>query len=305
MADNTSVVVKEDKVRHRIRLADYSDGADASSISILVGADNLARFFTGCVKRGETAERLMAYETTLGWVLSGPVPCDRRSLSCAANMVSTHVLRISAGNPVVLESQSSATSESAPSLCNRLWDLESVGIGNEDTVYDTVTKNITMTKCGKYNVKLLSKEEHEILPDNYEWSVARLNSLLNRLRKDPDLLREYDKIIQDQLQAGIVERVVVSEKKDVGEKILSAQRGNGGGDAPQFLRRRLDLRGSKRRIMMKFKEARACLSSGGFNLRKWASNSAEIMEKIDEQLKQEEVVNSGDEESFAKVSVGG
>eukprot|EP00794_Sanderia_malayensis_P002587 gene2587-biopygen2120 len=33
-----------------LKLADYNGGADASSISILVGADNLARFFTGSTK---------------------------------------------------------------------------------------------------------------------------------------------------------------------------------------------------------------------------------------------------------------
>jgi hypothetical protein len=39
-------------------------------------------------------------------------------------------------------------------------------------------------------------------------------SLLQRLQKDPEVLKEYDAVIKDQLNRGIVEIV---DKKDVGE----------------------------------------------------------------------------------------
>ena len=58
--------------------------------------------------------------------------------------------------------------------------------------------------------------------------------------------------------------------------------------------------------MLKFKEAKSCLSSEGFNLRKWASNSTEVMEKIFNQLNQKEPINCDeDQHSFAKISAGG
>ena len=43
------------------------------------------------------------------------------------------------------------------------------------------------------------------MPDNLSLSKRRLLSLLKRLRKIPDLLIEYDRVIQHQKQIGIVE----------------------------------------------------------------------------------------------------
>ena len=57
---------------------------------------------------------------------------------------------------------------------------------------------------GCYRVKLPWKDPSMVLPDNYELSLRRLHSLLNRLRQKPDPLRQYDRVIQDQVQAGIV-----------------------------------------------------------------------------------------------------
>ena len=56
-----------------------------------------------------------------------------------------------------------------------------------------------------------------MLPDNFENSVARLSSQLKRLRRKPDILREHDSIIQDQLQRGITERVDRTKCPDVGK----------------------------------------------------------------------------------------
>ena len=44
-----------------------------------------------------------------------------------------------------------------------------------------------------------------MLPDNYQLSLRRLNSLLRRLKQQPKLLGEYDKAIREQVEKGIVE----------------------------------------------------------------------------------------------------
>ena len=49
-----------------------------------------------------------------------------------------------------------------------------------------------------------------MLPDNYQICVRRLQALMKRLKSKPEMLAEYDKIIQDQLAEGIIE--VVPEK---------------------------------------------------------------------------------------------
>ena len=47
--------------------------------------------------------------------------------------------------------------------------------------------------------------------NSYRLSETQLWSLHFRLKKDPDLLRDYDKIIQEQEHTGIVERVPEEE----------------------------------------------------------------------------------------------
>ena len=58
---------------------------------------------------------------------------------------------------------------------------------------------------------------HRLLPDNYENSVATLSSQLKQLRRDPEVLREYNSIIEDQLRSGIIERVDTTECPAVGK----------------------------------------------------------------------------------------
>ena len=51
------------------------------------------------------------------------------------------------------------------------------------------------------------KSGYEHLPDNCSVAVARLNSLLRRLRVDKKLLQNHDGIILQQLSQGIIEQV--------------------------------------------------------------------------------------------------
>lgn len=62
-------------------------------------------------------------------------------------------------------------------------------------------------KDARYEVSLPWKEMHPALPDNYSLRYSRLASLIRRLRKSPDVLREYDRVIKDQESRGIVENV--------------------------------------------------------------------------------------------------
>ena len=194
-----------------LQLADHNDGESDCQISVLIGCDNIAKFFTGKMKRGEHDDSLLAQETGLGWVLSGRVPCGgQRDLESCTNFVSTHVLRVGTEVLPVVDD-----ADSANSLVKKLWDLESIGIREKDTVQEAFVKNIT-TEDGKYCVKLPLKEQHTLLPDNYDLSLSRLNSLLKRLRRDPETLKEYDNIIQEQLRQGIIERVDTSVEKEPG-----------------------------------------------------------------------------------------
>ena len=54
-------------------------------------------------------------------------------------------------------------------------------------------------------VKLRFKESHPILPDNYQLSTTRLESLLRWLKSKQKVLKHYDEVIQEQLEKGIIE----------------------------------------------------------------------------------------------------
>ena len=72
-------------------------------------------------------------------------------------------------------------------------------------------------KDGRYFVNLPWREHHELLPDNYENCVVRLNSTVKRLRKQPEVFREYNSVIEDQERKGIIERVDNSTIPEVGK----------------------------------------------------------------------------------------
>ena len=69
----------------------------------------------------------------------------------------------------------------------------------------------------RYEVKLPFKESHPLLPDNYQLSKLRLESLVRRLKSKPEVLKHYDSIIQDQLEKNIIEPVNLEEQPELGK----------------------------------------------------------------------------------------
>ena len=182
-----------------LELADSSNSGSRMPIDMLIGSDYYWQLVTGSVCRG--ANGPIAVHTKLGWVLSGPSLCDK-SGRCAMNLSVTHVLHSETHSvePCALDEQLRA-----------FWELEALGIQDEEkTLYDDFTGAVKFEN-GRYKVPLPWREFRDPLPDNYQLSVNRLQGLLRRLRQDPAILREYDRIIQDQLTKGIVETVSPDE----------------------------------------------------------------------------------------------
>ena len=176
-------------------LADYSDGASGLEVDILIGSDYYWGLVTGEVCRGDTGP--IAVRTKLGWVLSGPTPLGSLEQT-SVNVFTTHVLRVDAAQP---------DPDPLETLLRSFWELESLGIrGPEETVHDRFVDTITFSD-GRYQVSLPWKEFHSPLPDNYQLSLSRLWGLLRRLKQNPTILQEYDHVIKDQLEKGIIEPV--------------------------------------------------------------------------------------------------
>ena len=99
---------------------------------------------------------------------------------------------------------------------SRLWDLESLGIKSSDEVHESFENEIEFLE-GRYSVKLPWKLGHDPLPSNFANSVSRMKGQLKRLKREPEVLNEYDSIIKEQLSAGVIEKV--SELEEPGGNV--------------------------------------------------------------------------------------
>ena len=178
-----------------IYFSDVSRFEDKLSIQILIGSDFQWEFMEGEEIRGGPHEPV-AVKTTLGWVLSGLLKGKKfdSSPECSMNF---------------LPSEPSA--KMIDEQVNKLWDLESLGIRPNNDVHEALIDDIVFTG-ERYSVSLPWKAGCGPLPLNYKNCVARLKSQVRRLRQDPKIFHEYDRIISEQLETGIISRV--SEMED-------------------------------------------------------------------------------------------
>ena len=177
--------------------SDVSKKGDEMVIDVLIGADYLWNLQKGCTIRGKCDEPV-AVETELGFVLSGPMKgrgtCSDSHLA-QVNFISSSI-----------EKQESLKD------VHRLWDLETLEIRDtEDEVHETFKNSISFNGI-RYSVRLPWKEGHPELPSNYSTSLHRLRTQVRKLERDPEILREYAAIIEDQLQSGIIEEVIELER---------------------------------------------------------------------------------------------
>lgn len=193
-----------DHLRGR-HLADYSTESATADVDVLIGSDQYWQVVTVEVRKEDWGP--MAIHTRQRWVLSGPIEGFTYNTDPSVN--STHVLRC-ASEPTQPENNG-LTEE-----LKRFWDLESLGISSSElSVYDQFINTITFQQ-GRYEVHLPWKYAHPILPDNYETSLKRLKSLLHRPKEEPHVLFEYDAVIREHIENGIVERVSEPETRKVG-----------------------------------------------------------------------------------------
>ena len=207
---------------------DFADSVDASSgaIDILLGADYFYEVVTGNIRKGSAGP--IAISNKLGWLISGPVdlaPGDSQTIS---NFVSCRVI----GQHLVNESTKEQAEQFVQAVDNenelietlkQFWKTESVGIEKENEQNEeNQRKEIDITFTGKnYQVSLPWKDDiSEPLPSDYDLCHARLKSVYLRLQKDPQLCQEYDAIIQEQLNSGIIEKVPVGTENKANCKYI-------------------------------------------------------------------------------------
>ena len=99
----------------------------------------------------------------------------------------------------------------------KLCNLDVLGLadkptGDQSSVYEDFKEQLTCNTEGWYETGLLWKNAHSNLDNNKSGSLGRQASLVRKLQRDPELFDEYDNIIQQQLEQGIIERVTADPK---------------------------------------------------------------------------------------------
>ena len=185
------------KVAKNNRLADqHLDSDTLNHIGIIIGSDNYSRFITGVGRR----EGIDVLETPGGLAIFGPIPLSHGSC-VGVNHVSVYNLAVPKPNQDNVECHD---------LTPRMWDLVNMGISpNEEAVddsaaYDSYLESVQYVDK-KYWVRLPWKPNAPVLPTNYQNSKAQLTSQLNKLRKTPEKLTVYNRIIQEQLKLRFIE----------------------------------------------------------------------------------------------------
>ena len=187
-----------------IWFSDVCRAEETLAVDILIGSDAIWEFQEGTSIRGGPGEPV-AIKTKLGWVLSGPLKITGKEFKSVDNAVVNFL-------PSVNQSVENRNIEES---VNRLWDLETLGIRQDDEVHETVKDDIIFTGS-RYSVGLPWKIGHNKLPSNYGNCVARLQGQLRKFKRDPIIFQECNKIITEQLENGVIEQVT---QLDEAEKV--------------------------------------------------------------------------------------
>ena len=165
-----------------VYMDDY-DEKDMLPVHIILGANDYAKIRTNEYLRvGQTGEPV-AEHTRLGWSLMSPGEDGKETFGyLAVNSISDY---------------------------DNLCALDVLGladnVGADGDVFDEFKEQLTRSKDGWYETSLPWKPGHQPLLSNHDGSLCRLNSLLRKLKRS-DMLPEYDAVIRDQIEQGIVEK---------------------------------------------------------------------------------------------------
>ncbi|XP_058805274.1 uncharacterized protein LOC131672213 [Phymastichus coffea] len=185
---------------NNIFLSDLETNSTYSNdlIDVLIGADVAGKLFTG--NKYDLRNGLTAFESNLGWVVMGKVPSSERK-DCALNAISMFV---------------------SEAKVSDLWNLDVLGIKDPIEKNDElerehmIKENFIKTVCFKndrYSVDLPWVDDHAPVCTNLDLCKSRLDSTVKKLHKN-NLYKEYDKVLMEWLDQGIIEPVPNNELDD-------------------------------------------------------------------------------------------
>ena len=102
----------------------------------------------------------------------------------------------------------------------KFWKTESIGIQSEESDTCQFAKEFVNIRHNgqRYEVELPFKDDCLPIPDNYNLCYNCLKSMHLKLSKTPDILHEYENIIQEQLAAGIIEKIPNQSSEELNDE---------------------------------------------------------------------------------------
>jgi hypothetical protein len=143
--------------------------ADPSNVSILIGQDCSECLVPQDVRVGRPGEPY-AVRTLLGWCICGPI-----SPECSRNIVGVNML-VTAGEEKDIQA---------------LWEIDQEGSSVEEKEMSLDDKQVLQlwenhvkVVDGKFQFPIPWKDGHPNLPNNFPMALKRIQSLINRLKRD-------------------------------------------------------------------------------------------------------------------------
>lgn len=196
-----------------------SEEPEHDNIDILIGCDYYFDIVNNEMIRGEKGSPV-AVGSKFGYIVSGPV--GREDTIDETSMV--HLITEAYQLPVSKSPHIGNNDDNLIETLRTFWDTESIGITNHDTESPEENKflrEVSFDKLGgRYQVGLPWKAE--VLPQSngYLTCVRRLRQLHFHLKKDKCLLNDYDSVIKQQLDCGIIEAVPEDDDNSAGSYYL-------------------------------------------------------------------------------------
>jgi len=186
-----------------------------AGIEMLIGNDYYFNLLEP--QKTDMSGGLSILHSKLGWIQGGRVKQPPVMHSESSLLVSTVGSVPDVIKPTTHMLTSIDPSLSAKPSLDHFWNLESLGITdlpsqNDECAFENFSKTVTFAD-GRYMVSWPWRESNPDLPQNYQLTVGRLKSTVMKLVKTPELFKQYDEIIQDQLKRGVIEKVTTSSPK--------------------------------------------------------------------------------------------
>ena len=198
-----------------LQLADDTfDSGGTETIDILVGADQYFKIISDGKIDGESGP--VAMNSKLGWLLAGPAELNPYSDSEEYSL--SNLIQSENKNPFELEIREN---RELLSSFKQLWEIETGTNEIDSESHENLDQFDIKYNGERYEVGLPWRADiTEPLSTDYLQCLNRLKSLHARLKRDPDLLREYHNIIQEQLRADVIELVPKDEEKKSGTHFM-------------------------------------------------------------------------------------